>query len=89
MADLLQQFETEERLGSARPRTQPLNPFEEAEVTLQQTVRGREGGCMCGGGGSNHSCSESCFCSELKLFAEVFTIIMSSGGNYRLPQFDF
>jgi len=44
MADLLQQFETEERLGSARPRTQPLNPFEEAEVTLQQTVREGKGG---------------------------------------------
>lgn len=44
MADLLQQFETEERLGSTRPRTQPLNPFEEAEVTLQQTVREGKGG---------------------------------------------
>lgn len=40
---------------------------------------------MCGGGGSKHSCID--FCSELKLFAEVFN--MSSGGNYRLPQFVF
>ena len=52
MADLLQQFEleTEERQASARPRAQPLNPFQEAEAAIQQTVslRAIVVECVCG-----------------------------------------